>query len=86
MWLPVIILKQIYNEKEQAGQKEIEKTYGLRRKGAPVSVMLSPVLTEIKVERKTDAKWNKRSDFGLRPHPAKLPTCGKELQESVPRE
>ena len=36
---------------------------------------------------KPAVKGNKGSgDFGAGPHPAKLPTCGKELKESLSRE
>lgn len=32
---------------------------------------------------KPDVKWNKGSDdFSIRPHPAKLSTCEKELKKS----
>ena len=36
------------------------------------------------IKEKSDAKWNKGSgDFRARSHPAKLPTCEKELKGSL---
>jgi hypothetical protein len=37
-----------------------------------------------KFEEKSVAKWNRGDDdFRARPHPAKLPTCEKELKKSL---
>ena len=60
---------QIYNEKEQSEQSvQFEEK---RNTGG-------------KSTEKPDAKWNKGSgDLRARPHPAKLPTCEKELKKSL---
>ena len=54
-------------------------------KGAVVlGVSRDSVASHKKFEEKSVAKWNRGDDdFRARPHPAKLPTCEKELKKSL---
>jgi hypothetical protein len=63
---------QIY-EKEQSEEGRPQMN-NLRRKG----------MSKYKqINEDPDAKWNKGSgDFSARPHPARLPSCEKELKKT----
>lgn len=59
---------QIYNEKEHGEQGRIQM-YSLSKYK--------------RINEDPDAKWNKESgNFRARPHPARLPTCEKELKKT----
>ena len=58
----------------------------LKRKRAPRNVTLAKIIAQghKRFKTRTYTKWNKESDaLRARPQPAKLPTWGKELKESL---
>ena len=71
--------------KENKLDKKKYKMHSFRRKRAPKKYngLKSSDQGNKKFNEKPDAKWNKGSgDLRARPHPAKLPTCEKELKKS----
>lgn len=84
MWLLVITLRQMYNDKKQAGQREIQNVQFEKRSTSKCNGVKSSDQGDKRLKEKSDVKWNKRSgEFRTRPYPAKLPICKRELEESL---
>lgn len=79
MWLLVVTLRQICNEKEQAEQGKLQSVQ-FEEKGAPGNILLVPcvVLREIQSLKKNLFLNGLR----VRPRPPLLPTSEKKLKES----
>lgn len=72
---------QVYNEKEQVGEKEIQNVQ-LQKKGSTrkYNGAKSSAQGDKRFKEKPDAKWNKGSDnFRARLHPDKPLTSEKEF-------
>lgn len=88
LWLLVVTVRQLYNEKEQAAQRErwnipFEENRSTRKcNGAESSAQADEDFKE-----KLDAKWDKgSSDPWEILHPAKLPTYERELKKNLSSE
>lgn len=88
LWLLVVTVRQLYNEEEQAAQRErwnipFEENRSTRNcNGAESSTQADEDFKE-----KLDAKWDKgSSDPWEILHPAKLPTYERELKKNLSSE
>jgi hypothetical protein len=85
MWLLILLLMKIYNEKEQAEQEKIENLqFEEKRHTRKYNIVKSCVQGEKQIKEIHNVKWIKGSgDLRARSHPAKLPTCERGLKKSL---
>lgn len=80
VWLLVLTLMKIYNEKNQAEQGILQN---VKFKEERNTKKWNGAKSCVQGDKQTK-KWNKGSgDLRARSHPAKFPTCEKELKKSL---
>ena len=80
MWILVVTLMKIYNEKEQAEQGKLQNVkFEEERSTRKWNTAKSCIQGDKQIK-----KWNKESgDLRAGSHPAKFPNCEKELKKSL---